>query len=188
MSENPYKSPTTVARRHDTAAVTKAERLPFRWALGGGSIGSAAGALGAALLKLAALVAVWWQGNTLRRPPDYRQPLDTNWGVLEFFAPELVVATIVGTLIGIFAGVLVGGTLGTLALLLPPRAHRYLPWLAWPLGALLGMLLGYVFGAFADARGGLRLETIPLAGACIVGLLGLFAGLLLGRGIRRRLE
>jgi MFS family permease len=187
MSENPYKSPTTLAPQHDAAAVDKAERFPFRCAFGGACIGSAAGALSAALLKTAALIAVWLQGETLRRPPDYQQPLDLNWGLLEFLVPELVVSAIVGVLTGILAGVVVGGLLGTLALFLPPRAHRSFPWIAAPVGALVGILLGFAFGAFTSANGGLRLETIPVAGACIVGLLGLLAGLLLGRGIQQRL-
>ncbi|MEQ8791005.1 MAG: hypothetical protein RIC55_32385 [Pirellulaceae bacterium] len=187
MPENPYQSPKSAAVPLDDKAVAKAEQLPFRCALGGASIGSAFGALSAVLLKVFALILISLEGDSPRRPPDYRQQFDTIWGLIAAFVPELVVEIIVGTVIGIVVGALVGGFLGTIALFLTPRAVRFFPWLAAFVGAPVGGLLGYVFGASNIAEGGMELTPIPLVGGCLVGLLGLMAGALFGRGVRRRI-
>lgn len=188
MSENPYRSPRPVVETTDTEALRRAERLPFRCAFGGASIGSAAGALGTLLLKLIALGFALAEGRQLAHPPRYERSIDTAGELAVAFLAELVVELIPGTLIGIFSGAVVGGALGTAALFWPARWLRLHAWFSAALSTVVGGLLGYAFGGLSIASGALALGSVPMTGLCAGAVLGLLSGTLLGRGIRKRVE
>jgi hypothetical protein len=177
MAENPYQSPRPVASSVDKEAIHKAEGFPFRCAFGGASIGSAAGALGAVLLKLIAC------GFALA---DAEAPPLTGYATT--LLAELVVELISGTLVGILAGCVVGGALGAAALFWPSRWLALFGWFSAAVAMIVGVLLGYAFGSLSTADQGLGLGPIPIPGLCTGAILGLLAGTLLGRGIRRRLD